>query len=44
MEYIGCTDLVETELWHASQSILEGSTSRKDFRKDETVRNKSWDY
>ena len=23
VEYVGCIDLVETELWQASQSILE---------------------
>lgn len=34
MEYIGWADLVETELWHASQGILEETTSRKDIRKD----------
>lgn len=34
IEYIDCIDLVETELWHASQSILEENTSRMDIRKD----------
>lgn len=34
MEYVGCTDLVENELWLASQGILEENTSRKDIRKD----------
>ena len=34
MEYVGGTALVETELWHVSQSISEGNTSRKDIRKD----------
>lgn len=34
IEYIDCIDLVGTELWHASQSILEENTSRMDIRKD----------
>lgn len=34
IEYVGCIDLVEPELWKASWSILEDSTSRKDIRKD----------
>ena len=34
IEYIDCIDLIETELWHASQNILEENTSRMDIRKD----------
>lgn len=34
IEYVGCIDLVETELWQASQSILEENPSRVDIRKD----------
>lgn len=34
MEHVGGIDHVETELWHAFQSILEENTSRKDIRKD----------